>query len=417
MAHQIFAAEISHQDAPLHVRERLLATEAAVKEQLGRLAASVQESFVLSTCNRFTVYVVNDRMDPLQEFFQSFPGLMDYTQFYPTCQESVTHLFAVASGLLARIKGDSCVSDQLTECYRSAVNANTIGITMDCLLREAVRVSTQARTQSGLDKFCSSVVDVGIAEVARRAEGLRAKKILVIGTGKVARMALKCLHREGARNVSIISQDFTRASELADAFGAKALELHKLQLHARDADVIVGGTHYEVTLFSDAFLKASFDCEKTWYILDFGMPRNFNWQLADHPRMELYNLDDVKRMHKSPLDDFGGLDIAWKIVMNEAKAFMDVVKQLNHSPILLACWRRLADLRHARRNLRLPPLENLGQHDLEKIRTEARRLMKGATGHHEPAVSILSNNLAAQNARDLVLTPAFEKIRLNLSVN
>src|SRR5688500_17426523 len=106
MARQIFAAEISHEDTPLALREKLAANEAAVKQQLQQLSPVTDEVFVLATCNRFTIYIVNSDISPLTDFFAQYPALKGYVQFYYNTEESVTHLLAVASGLLSPIKGD-----------------------------------------------------------------------------------------------------------------------------------------------------------------------------------------------------------------------------------------------------------------------------------------------------------------------
>src|SRR5688500_11782448 len=92
MARQIFAAEISHEDAPLQVREQLACNEATVKAHLMRLSATVEEVCILSTCNRFAVYIVHDEITPLNNFFSQYPALKGYVQFYYNTEESVTHL-------------------------------------------------------------------------------------------------------------------------------------------------------------------------------------------------------------------------------------------------------------------------------------------------------------------------------------
>src|SRR5690242_4315407 len=104
MARQIFAAEINHDDAPIHIREKLVSSEATVKEHLLQLSPLVEEVCILSTSNRFAMYVVHDDISPITNFFNQYPVLKGYVQFYYNTEESVTHLFATASGLLSEVK-------------------------------------------------------------------------------------------------------------------------------------------------------------------------------------------------------------------------------------------------------------------------------------------------------------------------
>lgn len=419
MARQIFAAEISHEDTPLAIREKLAGSETTIVEHLSNLNLLVDEVFVLSTCNRFTIYAVNETITPLTDFFNQFPALKGYTQFYYNTEESVTHLFAVASGLLSPIKGDHEILDQLMIAKKRAHGTNSIGITLDNLLDQAIKLGKRVRTETGIDKFCVSVVDTGIEVLYNRLESLHNKKVLVIGTGKIARMAIKYLYNEGISNVSIVSKDFVRANELAEQYYMTAVHLDDLHEHVKNADVVIGATHYEVSLFPESYLSGFFEFDKIWFILDFGMPRNFNSKLAEHNAIELYNLDDLKRLHKSPLDAFGGIEAAWAIVMKEAKAFMEVFVQLEFSPVLVAYWNRLLFIKNREPNILLPRLDQeLSAVDVEKIRRQANKIIRTISGDLTRSCKVLSNNSRAENGFESVtsLTP-LSSIKFNISLN
>src|SRR4051812_9185080 len=128
MARQIFAAEISHEDAPLYIREHISGNEAVLANHLKKLRTKLDEVFILSTCNRFTIYAVNENINPIVDFFSEYSMLQGYVQYYYNSEESITHLFAVASGLLSPIKGDHLVLEQLNQARAFAVKQNSIGI-------------------------------------------------------------------------------------------------------------------------------------------------------------------------------------------------------------------------------------------------------------------------------------------------
>jgi glutamyl-tRNA reductase len=419
MGRQIFAAEVSHEDTPLAIREKLAATEATVKQHLRHLNLVADEVFVLSTCNRFTVYIINNDISPLTDFFAQFPVLKGYVQFYYNTEESVTHLFAVASGLLSPIKGDHEILEQIKLAHQWALACNTIGITFDNLLRQALRIGTRVRTETGIDKFCSSVVDAGIELLYNRLDTLHNKKFLIIGTGKIARLALKYLYNEGIQNIKIVSKDINRAHELANLYYVEAVDIENIHEHVKNADVIIGGTHYEVSLFPESYLSGFFEQDKMWFILDFGMPRNFNSKLAEHNAIELYNLDDLKRLHKSPLDAFGGIEAAWTIVMREAKGFIEVLQQLEFSPVLVAYWNRLMYIKNRELNVLLPKLDDqLSQCDIELIKKQAHKLIRNMAGNSWNNIRVMANNTQAENGKALVNNLGnFTQVKFNISLN
>jgi glutamyl-tRNA reductase len=419
MARQIFAAEVSHEDTPLAIREKLAANEATVKNHLCHLSMVTDEVFVLSTCNRFTIYAVGESITPLTQFFDSYPSLKGYVQFYYNTEESVTHLFAVASGLLSPIKGDHEILTQLKQAHQWARETNSIGITLDNFLRQAQRIGKRVRTETGIDKFCVSVVDAGIELLYQRMDTVHDKKVLIVGTGKVARMAIKYLYNEGIQNVTIVSKDAGRAHDLASQYYFEADSIENLHTLIKQADIVIGATHYEVSLFPESYLSGFFEHNKLWFILDFGMPRNFNSKLAEHAAIELYNLDDLKRLHQSPLDDFGGIEGAWTIVMREAKLFLEVLQQLEFSPVLVAYWNRMLYIKNREMNVLLPKLdEQLSAVDIQRIKLQAHKMIRNMSGDISKSCRALENNRRADNGRQEVAnTTAINEMRFNISLN
>lgn len=419
MARQIFAAEVSHEDTPLAIREKLAANEATIKNHLCQLNLLTDEVFILSTCNRFTIYAVCESITPLTQFFDQYPALKGYVQFYYNTEESVTHLFAVASGLLSPIKGDHEILAQLREAHRWAREVNSVGITLDNFLRQAQRVGKRVRTETGIDKFCVSVVDSGIELLYQRMDTVHNKKILVVGTGKVARMAIKYLYNEGISDVTIVSKDAGRAHELAKQYYFEADSIENIQELVKKADIVIGATHYEVSLFPESYLSGFFEHNKLWFILDFGMPRNFNSKLAEHAAIELYNLDDLKRLHHSPLDDFGGIEGAWTIVMREAKGFMEVLLQLEFSPVLVAYWNRMLFIQNRELSKMLPRLdEELSAVDIQRIKSQASKLIRSMSGDVAQSCRALENNRRAANGRvEVANVTAVSEMRFSISLN
>src|SRR3954471_9047758 len=55
---QVVAVGVSHNTAPVGLRERLALSADAVPAALCRLAQSVEEAFILSTCSRIEVYAM-----------------------------------------------------------------------------------------------------------------------------------------------------------------------------------------------------------------------------------------------------------------------------------------------------------------------------------------------------------------------
>ncbi len=183
MTREIFAAEINFEDAPLHVRETFSGTDKNIKRIITALAPLAEEVYVLATAQRFSVFVVHETILPLMRYFHLVHDLKGYVQYYYNSEETVTHLFALASGLLSPIKGDRLILSQIQEASRRAAECGSLGINLHQVVNNAVEVGKLVRTATGIDKFCASIVETGLHLLYNKIENLHKKTFLIVGTG------------------------------------------------------------------------------------------------------------------------------------------------------------------------------------------------------------------------------------------
>ena len=345
MTRQIFAAEINFDDAPAAIREKFNGTEDNVKTLLVELRHRVDEIFILATRQRFTIYIVHESLQPLTDFFHAENNLRGYVQYYYNSGESVTHLMASASGLLSPVKGDANILADIVQCYQWAASCACLGIHLDHTLATTIETAKKVRIASGIDQYCASVVESGLELIYSRLENLHRKNFLIIGTGKLARLALESLNREGITNIAITGHDHRRAVQLAKAFSVRSFPIESIADYFFLADVIIGVSHQEVDLDLTRDGEGQ-DRHRNCFVLDFGMPPNFSAQWVEQQATEFYNLDDLRRLEPSPLEYFGGLELAWRMVMKASGDFVLLINLLQHSPVLTAYLNRQFSLKH-----------------------------------------------------------------------
>lgn len=416
MTRQIFAAEINFEDTPLHVREKFNETEANIKQLLVGFKAKVEEVFIIATRYRFTVYVVHENLKPLTDYFHIENPLKGYVQFYYNSGESVTHLMATASGLLSPVKGEGRILAEMMKGYQWAIACATIGITLDSALTRAIETARTVRTETGIDKFCASVVETGIELLYNRIEDLHAKKFLIVGTGKMARLALEYLTREGIRNIAITGHDQRRAQHLAKKFGLRVFHLDVITDYFYWATVVIGVSHEDLKI--DLITHSGEEPEpehpgKTRFILDLGIPPNFDARTVDDYAAEFYNLDDLRRLQASPLEAFGGLEAAWRMVMKASNDFTHLLELLNQSPVLSAYLTRQFILKKP--DLVVKPRRSLRHLFLFR---KAKSATDAAPAEAYINARAHTNNYAAENAVEIVRNVgSFEKFKIHLTEN
>lgn len=419
MTNQIFAAEINFEDAPAHVREEFKGTENNIKRILKHLRPVVEEVYALSTHDRFTIYAVHENIVPITDFFHLQHNLKGHVHFYYNTQESVTHLFATSSGLLSQIKGEPRILSEIDKSIQWASACGCLGITLDNLLRKTLEIGKAVRTATAIDKFCVSVVETGIELLYDNLENLHKKNFLIVGTSKIADLALAYLCKEGIRNIVITSHNYGRALQLARQFDVKACSIEKTSHLILHCDVIIGASHQEVKLpFHVPPAKnddADLQHKKNRFILDFGTPQNFDSKISEVYNAEFFNLDDLRRRQQSLLDSFGGLELAWSMVMKESNKFVYVLHQLHHSPVLTDYLTRLFSLTKSEGNLKLKGTsKNIILCKKSADTTGGNEL----SGKEYRSAKALVNNHRAENPGDLVRdVKPFKKFKFYLPEN
>ena len=413
MTRQIFAAEINFEDTPLHVREKFSSNEKNVKRLLLSFRKKVHEVFILANHQRFTVYILHENLTPLTEFFHDENPLKGYVQYYYNSGESVTHLMATASGLLSPVKGEGRILSEIVQCYEWAVSCACVGMTLDNTLSKAIDTGKRVRTETAIDKFCSSVIDAGIELLYNRLENLHTRNFLIIGTGKMARLALESLTGEGITNIAITGHDSARAVKLSKKFGIKAIDLDQMAEYFTQADIIIGGSHQELAKDVLPARGTGAANHRNRVILDLGIPPNFDLRTLEAWSDEFYNLDDLRRLQPSPLEGFGGIEAAWRMVMKASNDFVLLLQLLNHSPVLTAYLTRQFTLKNT--ELKVKPRRTLRSMLLFKkvediMGTEAVKDYLNARAH--------VNNHIAENGREVVQNvQELKKFRFFISEN
>src|ERR1700757_5226750 len=121
----IFCFGISHHTANVEVRERFAIPDSALADSLMRLVQipSIDESVLLSTCNRTEFYIVSaDSQLAVEPLFHDFYGPIVTTEsqhlFGLPAIPSIRHLFRVASGLESMVVGETEIFGQVKRAYQ-----------------------------------------------------------------------------------------------------------------------------------------------------------------------------------------------------------------------------------------------------------------------------------------------------------
>lgn len=162
------------------------------------------------TCHRVEVYQATGWTDgpPLPTLPEGAERLEDV--------DAVRHLVEVACGLDSAVFGEDQILHQLRVTLAERRDGGRIDPFLDRLFQAALRAGRQSR--AWFDGSPRSLADVALDLIATEAGELRDRAILVVGAGRMGRLAAFAAHRRGAR-VLVVNRTPEHARALAAEVG------------------------------------------------------------------------------------------------------------------------------------------------------------------------------------------------------
>jgi glutamyl-tRNA reductase len=242
---------VNHKTAPVSVREKFSFKGDEIEKGLLKLNSlpSVEEGFILSTCNRVEIYFTTRAETPFKETIEFLAGEKNASleeinrYFYKKLnREAVRHGFYVASSLDSMVVGEPQIVGQFKDAFLKAKELGTVGTVLCRFCEIALKVSKRVRTETGISRNAVSVSFAAV-ELAKKIFGsLRGKNVVIIGAGEMAELAVKHLIGNGASQVFVVNRTFERAKRLAEEFGGKAFSLSELEEVLLMADIVISST-------------------------------------------------------------------------------------------------------------------------------------------------------------------------------
>jgi glutamyl-tRNA reductase len=304
---RLFLLGASHHTAPLAIRERIAIAPDRLPEihrQLRELDG-VRECCVLNTCNRLELYVVADgaASEPAVEAmlcgFQGFPPEeFTHHRFHLRDAAALTHLLEVAVGADSQIVGEAEIFGQVKAAYTAASAQGATGPVLNRVFQKAFQAGKFIRSNTPIGEGQVSIATVAV-ELANKIFGeLTECRVLVVGTGEVAEKTVKALHSRGVRAITVLSRFRERAEALAATFGARAGMIGEVEAHLHEHDIVVGSTIANEPVVTAPMVQAALRKRQVrpLFLIDMGIPRNFDPAAGEVDSVFLYDLDDLARI-------------------------------------------------------------------------------------------------------------------------
>ena len=303
---EIVLVGLNFRTAPVEVRERVSFSSEQAQRASEELRAKgiLEETLVLSTCNRSEVYGVHtatnhDSASALSSFLSSFhavqPDKLNPSLYHHYDHDAVRHLFRVAAGLESMLLGEAEILGQVRQAYLRAQELHVTGPVLNRLFQAALEIGKRVRAETELGTRPMGVASAGMKLAERIFGKLNDRSALVLGAGTISEQVVSQLRDRNIGHLYLSNRSRDKAEEFAKQYRGKVLEWGEWDGALKLPDIIVSAVGVQEALLTKSLIERAMSARgnKALFLMDLGMPRNIEPAVASLYNVYLYTMEDL----------------------------------------------------------------------------------------------------------------------------
>lgn len=345
----IVVVSVNHKTADVSLREKLTFSESSIQQALSALInqKSILEGVILSTCNRTEIYAVTDQVHTGRYYVKSFMSewfdvdieTIKSVTDVKVGNEAIYHLFKVITGLDSIVLGETQILGQIRDSFLLAQSEGTTGTVFNKLFKDAITLAKRAHAETDISSKAVSVSYAAV-ELSKKILGkLENKKILIVGAGEMAELALQNLVGSGATDITVINRTAEKAKSLADQYGGRQVSLQELQCALIESDIVISSTSSQEFIITKPMMQDIMKLRKnkSLVLIDIAVPRDIDPEVNDINLIFNYDVDDLKGLVDANLAERErAAQVIYTMIDKQVISFVDWINMLGVVPVITA---------------------------------------------------------------------------------
>ncbi|SHK31758.1 glutamyl-tRNA reductase [Tepidibacter formicigenes] len=331
---------VNHNTAPIKIREKVSFTESKKIEGANFLLDhGIKEVIILSTCNRSEIYIVakdiEEKIKVVKDFYEYFFDEKEIKKylFIKKHEEAINHIYTVSSGLDSIVLGEDQILGQAKEALLFSMELGLSGKILNKLFREAITTAKNIKNKTKISENPLSISYIGIKFLKEKLCSLKNKKALVIGVGKMSKLALKHLLEEDLNEIYMTNRSHKKVLDLSNEFPrVKPIEYEKRYEVMKNVDVVVTATASPHTIIKKEDMPK---VNKNLYIMDIALPRDVEEGVNNLENVYVYDIDNLKKIsNENEKKRIELSKIARDIIDESIEEFLEWMKSIKVDPTI-----------------------------------------------------------------------------------
>lgn len=299
---------VSHESAPIHIRESLAFKPSEIGEFLrtAKRSGLIVGGVLLSTCNRMELtveYSADYSFDyctkHLLRFLLEYKKLPYTQKKYFFSREETTALptlFLLLSGFSSMVRGETQIVSQVKEALTISRTSGFCTTTLLKLFEKALEVGKKIRSTQKVSYVNSSAgaAAVSFLSTLDPKESFINAPHLILGAGEMATTLVKALKKQAVKTIHLYNRTEERTIRFAQKHGLKVYySKDQLAEAISKAKYIWVATSASAPIVTPELLGTTInDRERTFF--DLAVPRNIAPEIVSCPQNRVYCIDDLR---------------------------------------------------------------------------------------------------------------------------
>lgn len=363
---EIVVVGINHKNSPLEIRERVSFSKSELEKAYEVLSKKeyVKEVVILSTCNRSEITAVvtetNEGIKCLKDFYCDFfqieKELLNIHFFVKEGDKAVKHVFQLAAGLESLVLGEDQILGQVRNAQSYALEKACTGKILNKLYREAVTTAKKIKRETAISQNSLSISSIAVKFIEDIFDELKDKKVLVIGVGKMSRIAIENLIYKGVKEIYVTNRTVGHAINLSERYEEiRVVKFQDRYEMIKDVDIVITSTSAPHYVLKKEEIEKNHQKEDRLCIVDIAVPRDVDPEIGKIEGISVYELDELKKVSLENMEV-------------RLKAAQAAIETIIEECILFENWYNCLPV--------FPVIEEIQEHSFDILESEIESLMK-----------------------------------------
>jgi glutamyl-tRNA reductase len=379
---QVINARVTYKNAPIHLLEKFTFKDVEGAHR-AFISAGLDECVILQTCNRVEVFAAAKSADEaklLNEWART-AGIEEQdlaSVEVSTGKDAVLHLMKLASGLDSLVVGEDQILGQVRRAFEYSKANRYASANLAMIFDRALKVGGRVRTATGINKGNVSIASVAVSLADEYFDDLKAKKVMLIGSGEAASLVAKVLKNRGV-DFMVTSRTYERARSFSETVAGKPIPFDTALDMFSELDLIFVATTAPYFLVTYERMEAAMKSRKeAMMIFDLSNPRTVDEKITTLHGVKLINMDQIAELvEKNMRSRMKEVHSADKIIDGEMKSVDSMMKRLKAEPVVVSVFKSVDTIRERELKKALSMLKKSSPDDAKVIEQLSYAIVEG----------------------------------------